>query len=65
MDEELRAAFARLRHEADEAITDLVEALGADGTDLVEDAMAHLESIIGEVDRLIGPRDVPEPEPLG
>ena len=65
MDDELRETFARLRHEADEAITDLVEALGADGTELVQDAMVHLESIIGEVDRLIGPRDVLETEPLG
>ena len=43
----------------------VVEALGADATELVQDAMEHLESIIGEVDRLIGPRDVLEAEPLG
>ena len=64
MDDEIRAAFARLRHEADEAITDLVEALGTEGTELVQDAMVHLESIIGEVHRLIGPRDGLETEPL-
>ena len=54
--EELRKSLAQIRHNADEGISDLVEALGPDAPDLAEDAIFHLEWIIGEVDRLIGPR---------
>jgi len=64
MSEEWRKSLERIRHEADQAITDLCESLEEDVLGLVEDARAHLDWIIDEVDRLVGPREVSEAEPL-